>query len=1308
MERESVPRFAWNGVVADFGNETLRDASGNPIPLRPRSFAVLRHLAENPRRVVTKDELMEAVWPGIAVTDDSLVQCIGEIRRAIGDEAHAVLKTVPRRGYKLMPPEGRAEAATGRVRGWALAVAVAAVLLAVAGFGAWRLVRTGPTGDIPRVAVLTFEARSDDAATRRLAAGLTDDIIADLARFKDFGVLASNTTRAYEAGTDPRRLRDELGASFVVDGSIDRQGEVLRITARLIDTRGGGGLWAQQWDRPAVDFFAIQGEIAALVANEVGGSAGLVQEVGRAAAGRKPPASLGAYELQLLAAEHLSQSTREGYETARDLLARAVAADPGLARAWIGLYWAHNNLAKLGIEADANRRRAHAIAAHAARLDPSDPLAHVVLGSSFANLGRFVAAEAEFEAALRLAPNSAAILTHYIGWASSFGKAEQGAELIERAIRLDPSYPVWANRSFGAAYFMAGRYDEAILMFERLGTERFVRWTWAVHGAALAAVGRKAEAADIVRQGLAKHPELSIEWVMNDPSWTEKEKQALAARMRPAGFPACAPPEAMAEIAEPRRLPECSGATGRLPGGRRAGRRWRWPRPSPSRARPYHHGNLRQALVAATLKLIEEKGPLGFTLADAARDAGVSAAAPYRHFRGRDELIEEVARQGFAMFADRLERAWNDGRPSALSAFMADGASLSRLRARQPRLLRGDVRERRVDRRRPGARARRRPGDLGAGPRRRAADRAPAAGEAAAGPHGREPRLVVQPRGRRALRPRPSRRLGAVFRRGDAGERHRDISSGPGRDPRLREGGRHARPHRLRRRSRAPAALLPRAGLSPVAGSHRPLAPAGRAGLLAAAGAVPCAAASRPWVLAATIVASAMAFIDGSVVTIALPVLQAEMGAGIGVLQWVVNGYMLFLGALLLVGGAAGDRFGRRRVFVAGIALFALASLGCALAPGAGALIGARAVQGIGAALMVPQSLAIISAAFPQEIRGRAIGTWAGAAAITTALGPAVGGFLIDSLGWRAAFWLNLPLAAVAVTLALAHVPESRAPEAGPLDWAGGLLAVLASGLLALGLTSLADPQAPGWQRLGARPRRRPPGRRLLPGRAGGRGAPGAAEALRLARLHRGEPPDAVPLRRALRGPVPAAVRPDRTARASGASQAGLVLLPMGLLIGLFARPVGGIADRLGVRGFLVAGSGLVAVAGAWLALGLEGLALGVVAPLLALAAGMALVVAPLTTAVMNAAPDALAGAASGVNNAASRLAGLFAVALVGAVTALVFGRAAGTDGAGFGGFPDPADPGFAAVTAAFELRLRGRDGDRRRPRAARRGGRAG
>ncbi len=452
----------------------------------------------------------------------------------------------------------------------------------------------------------------------------------------------------------------------------------------------------------------------------------------------------------------------------------------------------------------------------------------------------------------------------------------------------------------------------------------------------------------------------------------------------------------------------------------------------------------------------------------------------------------------------------------------------------------------------------------------------------------------------------------------------------------------------------------------------------------AAPGAAPCAAASRPWVLAATILASAMAFIDGSVVTIALPVLQRELGAGLGALQWVVNGYTLFLAALLLVGGAAGDRFGRRRVFLAGTVLFAVASAACALAPGIATLIAARVIQGVGAAMMVPQSLAIISAAFPAEIRGRAIGTWAGAASITTALGPAVGGFLIDSLGWRAAFWLNLPLAVAVVVVAFAHVPESRSPVAGRLDWAGGVLAVTASALLTLGLTVLGAPDRGGWMAAG-----------LL--------AAGVAATFAFLRVERRAAAPLVPLSlftiRAFLGAnlLTLCLYGALTAvlflvpfgligrRGLSPSEVGLVLLPLGLIIGVGARPAGALADRLGVRPFLMAGSLMVAASAVWLAVAPGGLVAAVILPLVLLSAGMALVVAPLTTAVMNAAPDTLAGAASGVNNAASRLAGLFAVALTGAIAALVFAAAAPGPGARFGVFPPAGDPALPAVAAAFD-----------------------
>jgi len=466
-------------------------------------------------------------------------------------------------------------------------------------------------------------------------------------------------------------------------------------------------------------------------------------------------------------------------------------------------------------------------------------------------------------------------------------------------------------------------------------------------------------------------------------------------------------------------------------------------------------------------------------------------------------------------------------------------------------------------------------------------------------------------------------------------------------------------------------------------GFHRLTSPERSSALSDQEAEAPCAPPARSFVLAATILASAMAFIDGSVVTIALPVMQIEMAADLVALQWVVNGYMLFLGALILVGGAAGDRFGLRRVFVLGTVGFGAASALCALSPSLGWLIVARCAQGAFAALMVPQSLAIISASFPPDIRGRAIGTWAGASALATAMGPALGGVLIDTLGWRAAFWINLPLAVGVVCLALRHVPESRSGKApGPLDWQGAALAISAAGLFTLGLTALAG-EGGGWAASGL----------CLAGVAAGaaliaveRRAPSPLMPLGLfaSRAFVGANLATLFLYGALAGMIFLLPFDLMGPRGMTASQVGLMLFPLGLIIGLFASRAGALADRIGTRALLVTGSSAAAVAGFAFAMELPGL-VGVLGPVLLLGFGLALVVAPLTTVVMNAAPDALSGAASGVNNAVSRLAGLFAVALVGAATAIVFAAVgASSTESRFGVWPSIGSPEYPAVVAAF------------------------
>lgn len=296
-------------------------------------------------------------------------------------------------------------------------------------------------------------------------------------------------------------------------------------------------------------------------------------------------------------------------------------------------------------------------------------------------------------------------------------------------------------------------------------------------------------------------------------------------------------------------------------------------------------------------------------------------------------------------------------------------------------------------------------------------------------------------------------------------------------------------------------------------------------------------------------------------------------------------------------------------------------------------------------------------------------------------MGPAVGGFLIDTLGWRAAFWANLPLAVVVVWLALRHVPESRSGDAsGRLDWAGAALAVIAAGLLSLGLTALAV-DGGGWTAailslLGVAAA---VGFVAVERRAA---APLVPPALFASRAFVGANLTTLFLYGALAGMLFLLPFELMGPRGMDASEVGLALLPLGLIIGLFARRAGALADTVGPRVLLAAGSTAAAVAGCLFAAGLPGLA-GVLAPVILLAAGMTLVVAPLTTAVMNAAPDALAGAASGVNNAASRIAGLFAVALVGAVAARVFAASPGTAGAAFGVWPGGAAEGQAAAAFA-------------------------
>lgn len=419
----------------------------------------------------------------------------------------------------------------------------------------------------------------------------------------------------------------------------------------------------------------------------------------------------------------------------------------------------------------------------------------------------------------------------------------------------------------------------------------------------------------------------------------------------------------------------------------------------------------------------------------------------------------------------------------------------------------------------------------------------------------------------------------------------------------------------------------------------------------------PRAVEARTWILAATIIGSSMAFIDSTVVNVALPALQSSFNATVVDVQWVVESYGLFLGALILVGGSLGDLFGRRLMFVLGVAIFAVASAGCGVASNIHQLIIARSIQGVGAALLVPGSLAIISTSFDEKSRGLAIGTWSGFTAITTAVGPVLGGWLVQHASWRWVFFINLPLAAAVIAISLWHIPKSRSTAGGRVDWLGALVVTLGLAGLVIGFVESSNL---GW------------GNPLVLASL----IVGCGCLILFLFVEASVTSPMVPLvmfasssfsgTNLLTLFLYAAIGiffflfPLNLIQVQGysATATGAAVLPLIALMFVLSRWSGSLVVRYGPRLPLIVGPLLAALGFVLFAIPSVGESYwkSFFPAMIALGFGMAITVAPLTTVVMDSVGQDRVGAASGINNAVARVAGVLAIAVLGIVMVNTFG----------------------------------------------------
>ena len=552
----------------------LRDAAGSEVRLRPQAFAVLQLLARHAGRVVTKDELMQAVWAGSVVTDDSLVQCIKEIRLALHDHDHRIVRTSPKRGYWLMLPNGNGEGdgngigVNGGLANGAVAVAVAvadaaagapaatapaaegpsrrrfglgAVTLALGGAGgaaglAWWLSASRasplqPRAEQPSIVVLPIRNISGGERWDRLARGLTEDITTDLARNHWLFIIASSVAFQRAAGgKDALTIARELGVRFALEGSLQTEGDAVRVNARLLEASNGGSVWSQRWDKPAGQLFDIQDSIVGAIDNSLGSAwTGAIATTDRAVARRRSTNSLSAYELFLIGIEHKHRFNPADAAKAREYFERAVKIDPNFAKAWAGLAIVCQHLFNYAPD-DATRREALEARRHAGvqahRADPNDPGGLMEVSWMHSADGDTASAERLMRRAVEVAPNNADVLAQ-AAWEGPT-RSPIGDEAIEwgkRALQLNPNPPGWYHMGLGVASLYAGHYDQAV---EALSKAPDMGFRWRHEAVAHGLRGDREAAQRAVKRLLELIPSTRATVAVNDRgNWGNPKALAL-------------------------------------------------------------------------------------------------------------------------------------------------------------------------------------------------------------------------------------------------------------------------------------------------------------------------------------------------------------------------------------------------------------------------------------------------------------------------------------------------------------------------------------------------------------------------------------------------------------------------------------------------------------------------------------------------------------------------------------------------------------------------------------------------------------